>query len=184
MYDFKQDPWGSSSQMQGTYDSHTATPRISQPPASPFSNSSGETVIGEAPASPYYYGIPPKAEARGLGVWEENEMQAARHDGGRRGDARGEGERRSHEERQRNREGRRRVEEERRRMEAERKRMEEARRRLEKERMLIEREEQEEKEQREERKKRKEKERKRNERLLFVKRGGDVTIERGKKLRR
>ena len=131
-----------------------------------LSDSSGDTVIGEAPGSHFHETIP-KMESGGLGIWEENMLQLLRHDEAerkRRADAEREQRRREKEE------NRRRRDEER----------EERRILKEYQRRVKERERE-----RQEEKKKREIERKMRERLYMVRKGGkNVIVASGKSLRR
>lgn len=130
------------------------------------SDSSGDTIIGEAPSSNFHE-TSPKTESRGLGIWEANTLQLLRHDEAerrRRADA--ERDQRTREEE----ENRRRREEEK----EERRILKEYQKRV-KERERL----------RQEEKKRREIERKMGERLYMIRKGGkNVIVTSGKSLRR
>lgn len=82
MYDFTRDPWGQS-HVESMRDLRMAPPRGFHGLESPtgLSDSSGETVIGEAPDSACWCAIPPKTRDAGLGIWAENALQLARYEG-------------------------------------------------------------------------------------------------------
>lgn len=129
-----------------------------------LSDSSGDTVIGEAPAS-HFHEASPKTESRGLGIWEENTLQLLRHDEAekkRKADA--------ERDQRREEENRWRREEEK----EDRRLLRECKRRV-----------RESERQKKEEKKRREIQRKMSERLYMIRKGGkDVIVTSGKTLRR
>lgn len=167
-FDFDPDPWASAKRQRNSM-LHPASARGFHGLASPtaLSDSSGDTIIGEAPDS-HFHEASPKTESRGLGIWEENTLQLLRHD---------EAERRRRADAERDQRTREKGEKRRRREEEK----EERRMFEEYQRRVKERERQ-----RQEEKKRREIERKMDKKLYMIrsKNGKIVTVASGKSLRR
>lgn len=199
MYDFEREPWEYSHE-QGVYEPRAAPPRHYHGLASPeaLSDSSGETVIGEAPASPCCQGTSPKEEDRGLGIWEENRLQVVMHNGDRGEGEGGERRRRRDDGKKKIRKQKgelRRIEDEKRMVEEERRKVEEQQRKVEEEKKRVKAEKkkmkeekrrmargEEERKKRDEEKKRNKRKREKDETMCMVRRPRDVTIGKRKNL--